>query len=248
MDTVIALRGVEREYRMGRTTSVALRGVSAEFQRGEFTAIAGPSGSGKTTLLNLIGCIDKPDRGQVIVNGDDVTDTPLHRLAGLRNRYFGFVFQSFNLIPVLSAYENVEFPVLLNGLSKGERRARVEHLLERVGLADHRRHRPHELSGGQRQRVAIARALVAQPLAVLADEPTANLDSRTGAEILDLMQELNEAGGVTFLFSTHDRQIMRKARRVLVMHDGRLRAERLRGHDESAAQAEPAELLFERSA
>ncbi len=248
MDTVIALRGVEREYRMGRSTSVALRGVSAEFQRGEFTAIAGPSGSGKTTLLNLIGCIDKPDRGHVIINGEDVTATPLHRLASLRNRYFGFVFQNFNLIPVLSAYENVEFPVLLNGLSASARRARVEELLERVGLADHRRHRPHELSGGQRQRVAIARALVAQPLAVLADEPTANLDSRTGAEILDLMHELNLAAGVTFLFSTHDRQIMRKARRVLVMHDGRLRTERQRGHDASADAGEPAELLFERSA
>jgi len=223
MDTVIALRQVEREYRMGRTTMVALRGVSVEFRGGEFTAIAGPSGSGKTTLLNLIGCIDKPDRGRVIVKGQDVTDIPLHRLAGLRNRYFGFVFQSFNLIPVLSAYENVEFPVLLGGVSSAERKARVEGLLERVGLKDHRRHRPHELSGGQRQRVAIARALVAQPLAVLADEPTANLDSRTGAEILDLMHELNESAGVTFLFSTHDEQIVRRARRVLAMHDGQIR-------------------------
>jgi putative ABC transport system ATP-binding protein len=226
MDNVIALHGVEREYRMGRTNITALRGVTAEFRRGEFTAIAGPSGSGKTTLLNLIGCIDKPDRGRVIVNGQDVTETPLHRLAGLRNRYFGFIFQTFNLIPVLSAYENVEFPVLLDGVPAGERRTRVESLLERVGLKDHRRHRPHELSGGQRQRVAIARALVATPLAVLADEPTANLDSRTGAEILDLMHELNESRGVTFLFSTHDPEIIRKARRVLAMHDGELRETR----------------------
>jgi putative ABC transport system ATP-binding protein len=223
METVIALDKVEREYRMGRTTMVALRGVSAAFKAGEFTAIAGPSGSGKTTLLNLIGCIDKPDRGRVVVKGQDVTDTPLHRLAGLRNRYFGFVFQSFNLIPVLSAYENVEFPVLLGGVSSAERKTRVESLIERVGLKDHRRHRPHELSGGQRQRVAIARALVTQPLAVLADEPTANLDSRTGAEILDLMHELNESAGVTFLFSTHDEQIVRRARRVLAMHDGEVR-------------------------
>jgi putative ABC transport system ATP-binding protein len=222
MAIVIELRDVERVYRMGRQSLTALRGVSAEFQRGEFTAIAGPSGSGKTTLLNLIGCIDKPDRGRVIVNGEDVTDTPLHRLAGLRNRYFGFIFQTFNLIPVLSAYENVEFPVLLNGLPSRERRARVEGLLERVGLKDHRRHRPHELSGGQRQRVAIARALVAQPLAVLADEPTANLDSQTGAEILDLMLELNAAQGVTFLFSTHDPHIILKARRVLSIRDGEL--------------------------
>jgi putative ABC transport system ATP-binding protein len=252
MDTVIALRGVEREYRMGRTTIRALRGVSAEFQRGEFTAIAGPSGSGKTTLLNLIGCIDKPDRGRVIVNGQDVTDTPLHRLAGLRNRYFGFIFQTFNLIPVLNAYENVEFPVLLDGLPSGERRARVEGLLERVGLEDHRRHRPHELSGGQRQRVAIARALVAQPLAVLADEPTANLDSHTGAGILDLMHELNEARGVTFLFSTHDPQIIRKARRVLAIHDGEVQEPHLRNAiapaAARAAAEEPAETPFARSA
>ena len=246
MDIVIALRGVEREYRMGRSTITALRGVSAEFRRGEFTALAGPSGSGKTTLLNLIGCIDKPDRGRVVVNGEDVTDTPLHRLAGLRNRYFGFVFQSFNLIPVLSAYENIEFPVLLDGTPAAERKSRVEALLERVGLADHRRHRPHELSGGQRQRVAIARALVARPLAVLADEPTANLDSRTGAEILDLMQELNEAAGVTFLFSTHDRQIMRKARRVLTMHDGEVLEERARLETSSIEALE--ELRVERSA
>jgi putative ABC transport system ATP-binding protein len=245
METVIALRGVEREYRMGRSTITALRGVTAEFQRGEFTALAGPSGSGKTTLLNLIGCIDKPDRGRVVVNGEDVTEVPLHRLAGLRNRYFGFVFQSFNLIPVLSAYENVEFPVLLDRTPAAERKSRVEGLLERVGLADHRRHRPHELSGGQRQRVAIARALVARPLAVLADEPTANLDSRTGAGILDLMQELNESAGVTFLFSTHDRQIMRKARRVLAMHDGEVLEEhgRLSVPDEEYEQP-----LVERSA
>jgi len=247
MDTVITLRGVEREYRMGRTKMTALRGVTAEFRRGEFTAIAGPSGSGKTTLLNLIGCIDKPDRGRVVVCGQDVTDTPLHRLAALRNRYFGFVFQSFNLIPVLSAYENVEFPVLLGDLPASERRARVEGLLERVGLKDHRRHRPHELSGGQRQRVAIARALVAQPLAVLADEPTANLDSRTGAEVLDLMHELNESAGVTFLFSTHDQQIVRKARRVLALHDGEVREDHSRAAVQVETTSAPAALL-ERSA
>jgi putative ABC transport system ATP-binding protein len=240
MDTVLALRDVERVYHMGSTTITALRGVSAEFQRGEFTAIAGPSGSGKTTLLNLIGCIDKPDRGRVIVNGEDVTDTPLHRLAGLRNRYFGFIFQTFNLIPVLSAYENVEFPVLLDGVGSGERRSRVEGLLERVGLKDHRRHRPHELSGGQRQRVAIARALVAHPLAVLADEPTANLDSHTGAEILDLMQELNEAQQVTFLFSTHDPHIIRKARRVLAIRDGQLRDPEAQAAEPLPEPAEPA--------
>ena len=222
----IELTGARREYKLGNTTVPALREVDVAFGRGEFTAIAGPSGSGKTTLLNVIGCIDKPDAGRLMVDGEDVTDQPLHKLAGLRNRYFGFVFQSFNLIPVLTAFENVEFPLLIGGVARAERNRRVRELLDRVGLGAHARHRPSELSGGQRQRVAIARALVMEPMAVLADEPTANLDSHTGAEILDLMASLNESRGVTFIFSTHDHQIIRKARRVLSMADGVLREDR----------------------
>jgi putative ABC transport system ATP-binding protein len=226
--TVVQLRGVSRQYRLGKTLIPALRGVSVDFERGEFTAIAGPSGSGKTTLLNIIGCIDKPDSGRITVDGTDVTEQPLHRLAGLRNRHFGYVFQTFNLIPVLTAYENVELPLLLGGTPRAIRRERVEAMLERVGLATHRRHRPNELSGGQRQRVAIARALVTAPLAVLADEPTANLDSRTASEIIALMSALNEAEGVTFVFSTHDPRIISKARRVVLIADGFVQEEAVR--------------------
>jgi putative ABC transport system ATP-binding protein len=221
---VIELSDVQREYRLGKTSVTALRGVSVSVGPGEFTAIAGPSGSGKTTLLNIIGCIDKPDRGRLVVRGDDITAVPLHKLAALRNRYFGYVFQSFNLVPVLSAQENVEFPLLIGGVRRAERKRRASEMLERVGLAGHTKHRPSELSGGQRQRVAIARALVTEPMTVLADEPTANLDSKTGAEILDLMAELNHSRGVTFLFSTHDPAILSKARRVVRISDGVLEA------------------------
>ncbi|MEO8378350.1 MAG: ABC transporter ATP-binding protein [Acidobacteriota bacterium] len=221
-EEAIQLRGVRRTYRLGKTDVPALEDVSVDIRRGEFTAIAGPSGSGKTTILNIIGCIDKPDAGRLLINGEDVTERPLHALAGLRNRYFGYIFQTFNLIPVLTAYENVEYPLLLAGVRRNERRERVGSLLEAVGLTAHAKHKPQELSGGQRQRVAIARALVTRPLAVLADEPTANLDSKTGNELLDLMAELNESEQVTFLFSTHDAKILEKAHRVLSLHDGRL--------------------------
>jgi putative ABC transport system ATP-binding protein len=219
---VIELSDIRREYGLGKTSVTALRGVSAAIGGGEFTAIAGPSGSGKTTLLNIVGCIDKPDHGRLVVRGEDVTPVPLHKLAALRNRYFGYVFQSFNLVPVLSAQENVEFPLLIAGVKRSERKRRAAQMLERVGLGDQARRRPGELSGGQRQRVAIARALVTQPLVVLADEPTANLDSHTGADIIDLMAQLNEAQGVTFLFSTHDPAILGKARRVIRISDGAL--------------------------
>jgi putative ABC transport system ATP-binding protein len=227
MDTAIQLDRVSRKYKLGQTAVRALREVSATFGRGEFTAVAGPSGSGKTTLLNLIGCLDRPDEGRVIIDGRDVSGQPLHKLASLRQKFFGYVFQTFNLIPVLSAYENVEFPLLLDGRTgAAERKARVEALLERVGLAGHRRHRPNQLSGGQRQRVALARALVAKPLAVLADEPTANLDSTTGAEIIALMAELNASEKVTFVLATHDSQIIGKAGRVLWMADGAIQQDR----------------------
>jgi putative ABC transport system ATP-binding protein len=218
----IQLEHVQRTYRLGKTLVPAVRDASVEFHRGEFTALAGPSGSGKTTLLNIIGCIDKPDGGRLIINGEDVTRLPLHKLAGLRNKYFGYVFQTFNLIAVLTAYENVEYPLLLAGVGRAERRERVTEILEAVGLGDHGKHRPSELSGGQRQRVAIARALVTRPLAVLADEPTANLDSKTGNSLIELMSHLNATENVTFIFSTHDQDIIDKARRVLAVHDGAL--------------------------
>jgi putative ABC transport system ATP-binding protein len=218
----IHLRNVRRTYKLGKTLVPALENVTVDFRRGEFTAIAGPSGSGKTTILNIVGCIDKADDGQLIIDGRDVTALPLHKLADLRNRYFGYIFQTFNLIAVLTAYENVEYPLLLAGVSRTERRERVNAMLAAVGLTSHAKHKPSELSGGQRQRVAIARALVTRPLAVLADEPTANLDSKTGAELLDLMAELNETENVTFLFSTHDPKVIEKARRVLTLHDGEL--------------------------
>jgi len=220
VDPAIQLQDIKRTYALGKTQVHAARGVDLTFTRGEFTALAGASGSGKTTLLNIIGCIDKPDAGRVHVAGQDVTDIPLHRLAALRNRYFGYVFQTFNLIPVLDAYENVELPLLLGNLPARQRRERVDALLESVGLFQHRHHRPQELSGGQRQRVAIARALVTEPLAVLADEPTANLDSKTGNDIIELMAQLNSSRGVTFIFSTHDHQIIRRATRVVWVADG----------------------------
>lgn len=222
----IVLRDIRRTYKLGRTLVPALESVTVDFRRGEFTAIAGPSGSGKTTILNIVGCIDKADGGELIIDGRDVTAQPLHKLADLRNRYFGYVFQTFNLIAVLTAYENVEYPLLLAGVNRAERRERVSQMLAAVGLTHHAKHKPSELSGGQRQRVAIARALVTRPLAVLADEPTANLDSKTGAELLDLMVELNETEKVTFLFSTHDPKVIGRARRVLSLRDGRLDEEK----------------------
>jgi putative ABC transport system ATP-binding protein len=220
MNSAIQLLDITRTYELGKTQVQAARGVSLEFKRGEFTALAGASGSGKTTLLNIIGCIDKPDSGRLHVDGQDVTDIPLHRLASLRNRYFGYIFQTFNLIPVLNTHENVELPLLLGSTPARQRRERVEALLESVGLANHRHHRPQELSGGQRQRVAIARALVTEPLAVLADEPTANLDSKTGADIIELMASLNASRQVTFIFSTHDHHIINRASRVVWVADG----------------------------
>jgi putative ABC transport system ATP-binding protein len=194
-----------------------------EVGEGEFLSIAGPSGSGKTTLLNLIGCVDTPTSGTVIVNGRDTGRLSERALTDLRLRTIGFIFQSFNLVPVLSVFQNVEFPLLLQGsLSRRERQGRVLALLEAVGLAEHSRHRPSELSGGQRQRVAIARALVTRPRLVLADEPTANLDSQTGETIIDLMREMNRRDGTTFIFSTHDPKVMSHAHAILRIEDGRI--------------------------
>jgi putative ABC transport system ATP-binding protein len=245
---IVSLRAVEKRYRLGAVEVPALRGVTLDIEAGEFAVIAGPSGSGKTTLLNLIGCVDVASAGQVVVAGEDTGALSEAALTALRLRALGFIFQSFNLVSVLDAFQNVEFPLLLQGgLSRAERARRVDALFERVGLAQNKHHRPGELSGGQRQRVAIARALVTNPRIVLADEPTANLDSRTGQDIIDLMKELNTTQGTTFIFSTHDPKVMRHAGRLIELVDGQIASiQRVdvdqgpTGHPDDQAGAPPA--------
>ena len=221
MASIVSIQNVVKEYDLGKVKVPALRGVSLEVGAGEFIAVAGPSGSGKTTLLNLIGCVDVATAGTVRVDGQDTRLLSERALTLLRLNTIGFIFQSFNLVSVLSVYQNVEFPLLLQKRhTAAERRARVTALLEQVGLHTHARHRPNELSGGQRQRVAVARALVTRPKLVLADEPTANLDSQTGANIIDLMKEMNQKEGTTFVFSTHDAKVMSHANAVVKLADG----------------------------
>jgi putative ABC transport system ATP-binding protein len=223
MSVIVSLKDVSKSYMLGKTVVPAVRDVSMTVSEGEFLSIAGPSGSGKTTLLNLVGCVDTPTSGTVMVKGRDTAALGERALTDLRLHTIGFIFQSFNLIPVLSVFQNVEFPLLLQGtLPRSERAARVAALLEAVGLAEHTRHRPSELSGGQRQRVAVARALVTRPSLVLADEPTANLDSRTGASVVDLMKEMNRKEGTTFIFSTHDPKVMAHASAIVRIEDGRI--------------------------
>ncbi len=235
MSAIVSLQDVSKDYMLGNTVVPALRGVTLDVDQGDFLSIAGPSGSGKTTLLNLVGCVDTPTAGTVQVAGHDTSRLHERELTDLRLRTIGFIFQSFNLVSVLSVFQNVEFPLLLQGnLSKEDRRKRVLDLLEAVGLSEHTRHRPSELSGGQRQRVAIARALVARPKLVLADEPTANLDSRTGGNIIDLMREMNRKDGTTFVFSTHDPKVMSHANALVRIEDGRITAREAVG----AARAE----------
>ncbi|MGH9424611.1 MAG: ABC transporter ATP-binding protein, partial [Thermoanaerobaculia bacterium] len=218
-------------YPLGFVQVRALTGVSLDVNRGDFLALAGPSGSGKTTLLNLIGCIDKPDvkpdGGRIVLDGVDVTPVPLHRLAATRRDTLGFIFQTFNLIPVLTAWENVEYPLLLQHVPAAKRRERVRYWLDQVGLTDQARQRPDQLSGGQRQRVAIARAMAGEPKLVLADEPTANLDSVTAGKILDLVEEINAGTNCTFIFATHDPALMARAGRCIRMHDGAIVTEPL---------------------
>ncbi len=221
MSSIVSIKNVSKDYMLGKTVVPALRDVSLEVEAGGFIAVAGPSGSGKTTLLNLVGCVDTPTSGTVVVDERDTTKLSERTLTDLRLHTIGFIFQTFNLVSVLSVFQNVEFPLLLQGkLSKKERAARVLGLLESVGLLDHARHRPSELSGGQRQRVAIARALVSRPKLVLADEPTANLDSQTGANIIDLMRDMNRRDGTTFVFSTHDPKVMSHANVIVRIADG----------------------------
>ncbi len=210
-----------RVFKIGEVETHALRGVNLTIENGEFTALVGPSGSGKTTLLQLIGCLDQPTSGSVLINGQDVTRLNRNQRADLRRGTIGFVFQFFALIPTLTAYENVEMPLLLsNGRTPAQRRERVAEMLEAVGLSDRAHHRPDQLSGGQQQRVAVARALATNPKIILADEPTANLDTENGKQVMDIMQKLNEETGVTFVFATHDPRVIGYAKRVVTLQDG----------------------------
>ena len=220
---IVSVRNVSKDYLLGKTVVPALRELTLEVQGGEVLSIAGPSGSGKTTLLNLIGCVDTPTAGSVEVDGQDTSRLSERKLTDLRLHRIGFIFQSFNLVAVLTVAQNVEFPLLLQGgLSSRERGRRVGALLEAVGIEAYARHRPSELSGGQRQRVAVARALVTRPALILADEPTANLDSKTGESVIDLMKEMNRRDGTTFIFSTHDPRVMAHASALVRIEDGRI--------------------------
>jgi putative ABC transport system ATP-binding protein len=221
-EPVVRLRGVAKTYATGAAEVVALRGVSLDIPRHRFSMVVGPSGSGKTTLLNLIGCIDAPTSGTVEVCGAAVGELTDNALSDFRARNIGFIFQGFSLIPVLSAYENVEYPLLLVGTPASERRERTLAMLAAVGLAEQETQRPNELSGGQKQRVAIARALVKHPEIVLADEPTANLDTRTGAQIIELMHRVQAEFSTTFIFSTHDPQLISHADETFTIRDGEL--------------------------
>jgi len=223
---MIRLSSVRKDYPLGDSVVLALRGIDLEIAGGEFTTIAGPSGSGKTTVLNLIGCVDVASAGCVEICGSDTAKLSDDGLTELRLNTLGFIFQSFNLMPVLDVFQNVELPLMLKGgFSKAERRERVMGVIESVGLGKHSHHKPSELSGGQRQRVAVARALVSRPKIILADEPTANLDTATGYQIIELMKDLNRTHGTTFVFSTHDPKVLEYADRAIQLVDGRIEAD-----------------------
>lgn len=223
--SVVRIEHVFKDYQLGEQTVHALNDITWSIDAGVFLAISGPSGSGKTTLLNLIGCIDKPTSGKIFINEEDVSEKTPNELADLRSRSIGFIFQTFNLLPVLSAAENVEYPLLRRtDISPEERKARVDYFLDIVGLSQFANNRPNQLSGGQRQRVAIARALAIKPSIVLADEPTANLDKATGREILSLMKQINRRLKTTFIFSTHDQKVIDRADRLVQMEDGSITA------------------------
>jgi len=220
--SIVSCQNVTKIYRQGNVAVHALRGVDLDIETGDFAALAGPSGSGKTTVLNLIGGLDTLDEGEITVDGHRLREVGDSAMADLRLRRIGFVFQAYNLVPVLSAVENVEYVMLLQGVAKKERRDRALAMLEEVGLADKAHQRPAELSGGQQQREAVARAIVSDPAIVLADEPTANLDSATGRDLLETMLRMNANRKVTFIFSTHDRQVMEFARRLVRIQDGQV--------------------------
>ncbi len=226
MPEILSLKSVSKQYALGATVVDALQDITLSVEAGDFVALAGPSGSGKSTMMNLIGCLDTPTAGTIYVADQKISSLNQHQLTRVRHRIVGFIFQSFNLLPVLNVYENVELPLLFgNPGAKTERREWIEYLLEEVGLADRAEHKPAELSGGQRQRVAIARALATRPQLVLADEPTANLDSNTGEMILELMRSINQQQNTTFLFATHDERIREMADHAIFLKDGRIDAE-----------------------
>jgi putative ABC transport system ATP-binding protein len=217
---VVKIDNAVRVYKIGAVETQALRGVNLSIDSGEFAALVGPSGSGKTTLLQLIGCLDQPTSGSVWIDGQDVTRLNRNQRADMRRGHIGFIFQFFALIPTLTAYENVEMPLLLNGHSPKERHDRVMELLKAVDLVDRAKNRPDQLSGGQQQRIAIARALAPKPALILADEPTANLDTENGKQVMEIMEKLNKETGVTFVFATHDPRVIKYARRIITMRDG----------------------------
>jgi len=235
---IVELADVRKVYFLGKTEVPAVRGVTFNIEKGDFISIAGPSGSGKTTILNLIGCVDTPTEGKVRIDGVETGGLGDRQITSIRHRMIGFIFQTFNLIPVLTVSENIEFPLLLDGggRARGERREWIETLIEEVGLGQWRKHRPGELSGGQRQRVAIARALATRPRIVLADEPTANLDSATGQSIIQLMKKINREMETTFIFSTHDPTIVRIADHVINLHDGTVAHEERREANHAGAR------------
>ncbi|MDD5325637.1 MAG: ABC transporter ATP-binding protein [Polaromonas sp.] len=228
MSTAVKLQGVSRVYRQGSVAVNALTQIDLEIRKGDFAVLVGPSGSGKTTLLNLIGGLDTPTEGRIEVDGIEIGRMSRAQLSAVRLHKIGFVFQEFNLIPVLSALENVEFVMLLQGVAEAQRRERATTLLKELGLEGMEHRRPNELSGGQQQRVAVARAIAAEPIIVLPDEPTANLDSKAGAALMDLMRRLNEDKGVTFVFSTHDPMVVERAHRVIRLRDGRVESDERR--------------------
>lgn len=227
MSKLVEVSNLHKIY-PGGSKVAALNGINLVITRGEFTALAGPSGSGKSTLLNMIGTLDRPTKGTVSYDGHVVSSLAPDPLSDFRLRSLGFVFQAYNLIPVLTAAENVEYPLVLQGVDARERRKLAQEVLQWVGLENYAERRPDLLSGGQQQRVAVARAIVTRPSLVLADEPTANLDSKTGAQLLDLMQGLNKEHGITFLFSSHDGAVLERARRVVSLQDGELKADEVR--------------------
>lgn len=219
---VIELQDATRVYKIGEVETYALRGLTLTIEEGEFTAIVGPSGSGKTTALQLMGCLDRPTSGRVLLKGEDITKLSANKRADLRRGTIGFIFQFFALIPGLNAYENIELPLLLVGQNGKQRRDRVTELLEAVGLSERAKHRPDQMSGGEQQRVAVARALAAHPILILADEPTANLDTENGRQVMELMLRLNEETGTTFVCATHDPRVIPFARRVVELRDGKV--------------------------
>ncbi|MEE9435115.1 MAG: ABC transporter ATP-binding protein [Candidatus Adiutricales bacterium] len=222
MEKIVELKGIIKNYGQGDVLVQALRNLDLQIRTGDFTAMAGPSGSGKSTLLNIIGGLDKPTEGEVRVEGQLLNDLSRTKLSQLRRDRIGFIFQGYNLIPVLTALENAEYILMLQGVPPGQRREKVMGILQEVGLDGLQNRFPRELSGGQQQRVAIARAIASEPALVLADEPTANVDSQTAAGLLDLMGMLNEEKNTTFFFSTHDQEVMKQARHLLLLHDGRI--------------------------